>query len=67
MNNWEEIALRNLAKSLHPVQQELNEIDWKSGLSDKTNRLAQHISAFANYPGAVFWHLVLTMMAHPGH
>ena len=32
-----------------PVPSELNEIDWKSGLSDKTDRLAQHISAFANH------------------
>jgi ATP-dependent DNA helicase RecG len=54
MNNWEEAALRYLAKSLYPVQQELNEIDWKSELSDKSDRLAQHISAFANYPGGGF-------------
>lgn len=33
---------------------ELNEIDWKSGLSDKSERLAQHISAFANYSGGGF-------------
>jgi predicted HTH transcriptional regulator len=38
-----------LKKSLHPVPQELNEIDWKSGLSDKSDRLAQHISVFANH------------------
>ena len=35
---------------MHPIPIELNELDWKSGLSDKTERLAQHISAFANYP-----------------
>ena len=51
MNNWEEIAIELLNKSLGLIPQELNELDWKSDLSDKSNRLAQHISAFANYPG----------------
>jgi ATP-dependent DNA helicase RecG len=50
MNHWVETALQLLTKSLHPVPQELNEIDWKSGLSDKSERLSQHISAFSNYP-----------------
>lgn len=50
MNHWIETAMQLLSRSLHPVAQELNEIDWKSGLSDKSERLAQHISAFANYP-----------------
>lgn len=44
-------ALRNLHNSLHPVKVELNELDWKSGLSEKSERLAQHISAFANQMG----------------
>ena len=48
MNNWIETALQILAKSLNPVPVELNELDWKSGLSDKSERLAQHISAFAS-------------------
>ena len=48
MKNWIEKALQLLTKSLNPVPQELNEIDWKSNLSDKSERLAQHISAFAN-------------------
>ncbi len=51
MNNWVDTAIQLLNKSLHPIPQELNEIDWKSGLSDKSERLAQHISAFANYTG----------------
>lgn len=34
--------------SLIPIPVELNKIDWKSGLSSKTERLAQHICAFAN-------------------
>lgn len=47
--DWKERALELLKDSLEPVPSELNEIDWKSGLSDKTDRLAQHISAFANH------------------
>ena len=47
-------ALDLLAKSLNPVPVELNELDWKSGLSNKSERLARHISAFANYPGGGF-------------
>lgn len=47
--DWKNRALALLKDSLEPVPSELNEIDWKSGLSDKTDRLAQHISAFANH------------------
>jgi predicted HTH transcriptional regulator len=54
MTNWVEIAIQNLTKSLNPIAQELNEIDWKSGISDKSDRLAHHISAFANYTGGGF-------------
>ncbi len=49
--NWKEKALRLLKDSLYPIPTELNEIDWKSGLSDKTDKLAQHLSAFANMQG----------------
>lgn len=49
--SWKEDAIRNLHNSLHPVKVELNELDWKSGLSEKSERLAQHISAFANQIG----------------
>ena len=51
MSNWKECALDALHKSLYPVPQELNEIDWKGGLSNKTERLAQHLCAFANLKG----------------
>lgn len=51
MMNWKENAIKILTDSLIPVPQELNELDWKSGLSCKTDRLAQHISAFANQKG----------------
>lgn len=49
--SWIEDAIKNLHNSLHPVKVELNELDWKSGLSEKSERLAQHISAFANQMG----------------
>jgi ATP-dependent DNA helicase RecG len=54
MNHWYPRALALLAQSLRPIPLELNEMDWKSGLSDKSERLAQHISAFANYSGGGF-------------
>ena len=49
--SWIEDAIKNLHNSLHPVKVELNELDWKSDLSVKSERLAQHISAFANQVG----------------
>lgn len=48
---WQEKALASLRKSLTPVPQELNALDWKGNLSKKTDRLAQHICAFANLVG----------------
>jgi Predicted transcriptional regulator containing an HTH domain and an uncharacterized domain shared with the mammalian protein Schlafen len=49
--DWKEKAITILKDSLYPIPAELNELDWKSGLSDKNDRLAQHISAFANMKG----------------
>jgi len=49
--DWKENAISTLLDSLLPVPSELNELDWKSGLSCKTERLAQHICAFANNKG----------------
>jgi predicted HTH transcriptional regulator len=49
--NWKDKAIKLLAKSLKPVPQELNEIDWKGALSDDKERLAQHICAFSNLNG----------------
>lgn len=49
--NWKDKAIKLLNDSLHPIPTELNEIDWKVGLSTKTERLAQHICAFANIKG----------------
>jgi predicted HTH transcriptional regulator len=51
MEIWKEKALKILQDSLYPVPIELNELDWKSGLSSKTDRIAQHVCAFANLKG----------------
>jgi len=52
--NWKERAINCLKNSLYPIPAELNEIDWKSGLSEKTERLAQHLCAFSNLEGGGF-------------
>ena len=52
--NWKEKAIKCLKDSLSPIPTELNEIDWKSGLSSKTERLAQHLCAFSNLEGGGF-------------
>lgn len=49
MKDWEKTTIDLLGKSIKPFPQELNEIDWKLGLSEKTERLSQHLSAFSNY------------------
>lgn len=51
MKDWKDLAIKILKDSLHPIPHELSEMDWKSGLSSKTDRLAQHICAFANHSG----------------
>ena len=43
-----------LRKSLRPIPQELNEIDWKVMLSNKKERLKKHLSAFSNLQGGGF-------------
>jgi len=52
--SWKEKAIKYLKDSLYPIAAELNEIDWKSGLSSKTERLAQHLCAFSNLDGGGF-------------
>lgn len=37
MSDWIETAKQTLISSLKPIPQELNELDWKSDLSDKVN------------------------------
>ncbi len=54
MKTWENRALALLTKSLTPIPTELNEIDWKSAISDKSERLAQHLSAFSHLQNGGF-------------
>jgi len=54
MKDWKERAIEELEKSIFPIPSERNSIDWKSNLSNKSDRLAQHISAFANYSNGGF-------------
>ena len=42
-----------LSRSLTPLPQELNELDWKAGVS-KADRMARHLSAMANYSDGGF-------------
>jgi predicted HTH transcriptional regulator len=48
--HWVKAALQALDESLSPLPHEVNEIDWKAELSDKKERLAEHLMAFANHP-----------------
>lgn len=48
---WLSRALELLQSSLEPLPHEINELDWKSSLSEKRERLIEHLIAFANYPG----------------
>ena len=51
MAKWQEQAVTSLEDSLYPIPQELNGIDWKCTLSDKSERLAAHLCAFSNTTG----------------
>lgn len=51
MKAWMSKAVEILRASLQPPQHELNEMDWKAALSPNKKRLAEHLSALANYPG----------------
>lgn len=52
--HWIPIALNWLAQSLDPVPHELNELDWKAGLTGNKERLIEHLIAFANHPSGGF-------------
>ncbi len=54
MKEWHEKAQSYLKKSLNPLPQELNEIDWKVDISEKGDRVARHLSAFSNYSSGGF-------------
>ena len=53
-SSWKEKAINCLRNSLYPIPTELNELDWKSGLSPKTDKLTQHLCAFANHENGGF-------------
>jgi ATP-dependent DNA helicase RecG len=46
---WVTAALQSLGESLRPVPHEVNELDWKTTLSEHKERLAEHLMAFANH------------------
>lgn len=46
---WIKAALVCLEESLKPIPHETNEIDWKVRLSDKKDRLVEHLIAFSNH------------------
>ena len=54
MKRWEKYARSLLAGCLRPVPHEQNELDWKSQLSEKSQRLAEHLSALSNLPDGGF-------------
>ena len=54
MKPWIVKARELLLASLEPPRHELNELDWKVGLSPDKKRLTEHLSALANQPGGGF-------------
>lgn len=52
--SWIDRAKQCLKISLLPIPHELNELDWKLTLSEDSQKLAQHISAFGNQSGGGF-------------
>ena len=52
---WIRRARECLQDSLNPVPHELNELDWKLTLSENSERVAQHMAAFANHSKGGFF------------
>ena len=52
--HWVVRAIQILQTSLSPIPHEVNELDWKAGLSPASDRLVEHLIAFSNYPGGGF-------------
>jgi len=52
--HWMARATELLAASLAPVPHEINELDWKAGLSPVREHLVEHLIAFSNLPGGGF-------------
>ena len=51
---WVKTALTCLEESIFPIPHETNEIDWKVRLSEKRDRLVEHLIAFSNQPNGGF-------------
>lgn len=54
MKPWTERAESLLRQTLSAVNIELNELDWKERITNNSERLAEHLSAFSNYPNGGF-------------
>ncbi len=54
IKTWENRAIALLDRSLSNIPTELNELDWKSQLSEDTTKLAKHLSAFSHLNGGGF-------------
>lgn len=52
--DWEIKVIEHIQKSLDDIPHELNELDWKEGLSPNNKKLTHHLSAFSNHPGGGF-------------
>lgn len=52
--HWIAQAVDWLETSRKPVPQEINELDWKAGLSANNERLKEHLIAFSNHPNGGF-------------
>ena len=54
IKHWISTALSWLEQSLGSLPCELNELDWKQSLSEKKERITQHLIAFANHSNGGF-------------
>lgn len=54
MKSWERRCLELLIRSLEPFPNELNELDWKENLTNKTEKFSHHLSAFSNLDNGGF-------------
>ena len=52
--HWIAQAISWLKASREPIPHEVNELDWKGGLSGNRERLIEHLIAFANYTNGGF-------------
>ena len=51
MKIWSQKVVEMLDHMLQLIPQEINELDWKQGVSANKERLIEHLSAFANLAG----------------